>query len=77
LISFGKRRIRKFQKILSEILITISLFLTATAVFPYEKGFLVTIPQATMPPKVDGVGKDVIWQFTPELTVNDLPVFEG
>ena len=61
-----------FQKILSTILITISVFLTATAVFPHEKGFSVTIP-----PKIDGVGKDVIWQFTPELTVNDLPVFEG
>ena len=66
-----------FQKMLFTILITISVLLTVTVVFPHEKGFSVTIPQATMPPKIDGVGKDVIWQFTPELTVNDLPVFEG
>ena len=61
-----------FQKMLFTILITISVLLTVTVVFPHEKGFSVTIPQATMPPEIDGIGKDVIWQFAPEVTIDNI-----
>ena len=61
-----------FQKMLFTILITISVLLTVTVVFPHEKGFSVTIPQATMPPEIDGIGKDLIWQFAPEVTIDNI-----
>ena len=68
----AKGELESSRKYYPKFSVTISVFLTATVVFPHEKGFSVTIP-----PKIDGAGKDGIWQFTPALTVNDLPVFEG
>jgi hypothetical protein len=54
------------------MMITTFVFLVAAAAIAHEKGFEVEIPQAKVPPLIDGVADDAIWQFAPEVLVDNI-----
>lgn len=60
------------RRILPTITIAIFVFSMAASVVAHEKGYEVTIPQALVPPKIDGVADDIIWQFAPEVIIDNI-----
>lgn len=54
------------------VIFVFSISTISTTVSAHEKGFEITIPQALVAPKIDGVADDAIWRLAPEVIIDNI-----